>query len=114
MANKKERIKSLIRKNISDIILFELKDPLMKSVTVTYVDVSDDFSYAKVYVTCFDENKKDKVVDELTRLKGVIRSYLAKTLDIHRIPSLSFYYDDTFKKGERIDELLKSLQKKED
>ena len=113
MANKKERIKALIRKNISDIILFELKNPLMKLVTVQYVDVSNDFSYAKVYITCLDSKKNNEAVHELNRLKGVVRSSLAKTLDIHRTPELSFYYDDTYDKGERIDNIIKELKKEE-
>lgn len=111
MANKQKRIASLIQKNISDIILFEIKNPLMKLVSVNYVDVSNDDSIAKVYVTHLEKNKANEAVDTLNRLKGVIRSSLSKKLDIYRIPELVFILDDTYDKGEHIEELIRSLKK---
>lgn len=113
MANKQERIKVLIQKNISDILLFELQNPMMKWVTVQSVNVSNDFSYAKVYVTYFDKEKVSEVIKTLNHLKGVIRASLAKKMDIYRIPELSFYYDDSYDKGARIEEILNELNKKE-
>ena len=59
MANKQKRIAALIQRNISDIILFELKNPLMKLVSVNYVDVSGDDSLAKVYVTHLEKHKSN-------------------------------------------------------
>lgn len=110
MANKKERIQTLIQKNISDIILFELKNPLMKLVTVNYVDVSNDHSHAKVYVSHLEKDKEDEALETLNRLKGVIRSSLAKKMDLYRIPDLAFFLDDTYDKGEHIEEIIKNLK----
>ena len=110
MANKKERIQALIQKNISDIILFELKNPLMKLVTVNFVDVTNDHSYAKIYVSHLDKTKANEALETLTRLKGVIRSSLARKMDLYRIPELIFILDDTFDKGERIENILKELK----
>lgn len=111
MANKQKRIASLIQKNISDIILFEIKNPLMKLVSVNYVDVSNDDSIAKVYVTHLEKNKAKEAVETLNRLKGVIRSSLSKKLDIYRTPELIFILDDTYDKAEHIEELIKNLNK---
>lgn len=110
MANKKERIQALIQKNISDIILFELKNPLMKLVTVNYVDVSNDHSHAKIYVSHLEKDKEDEALVTLNRLKGVIRSSLAKKMDLYRIPDLAFFLDDTYDKGEHIEEIIKNLK----
>lgn len=111
MANKQKRIASLIQKNISDIILFEIENPLMKLVSVNYVDVSNDDSIAKVYVTHLEKNKAKEAVETLNRLKGVIRSSLSKKLDIYRTPELIFILDDTYDKAEHIEELIKNLNK---
>lgn len=110
MANKQQRIQALIQKNISDIILFELKNPLMKLVTVNSVDVSNDHSHAKIYVSHLEKNKEKEALETLNRLKGVIRSSLAKKMDLYHIPDLTFILDDTYDKGEHIEAILKSLK----
>ena len=51
MANKQERIASIIRKNIVEIIQFQIRDPKLGFVSIPEVRVSKDFSYATVYVS---------------------------------------------------------------
>lgn len=111
MANKQARIASLIQKNISDIILYELKNPIMKLVTVNGCDVSKDNSVAKIYVSHLEHDKFDKALDELNRAKGSIRTSLAKKMDIYKVPELIFIKDDTLDKYERIEEILKEIKK---
>ena len=107
MANKQERIATIIRKNISEIIQMELKNPHLGFISVPEVKVSNDFSHAKVYVSFIkDEDIKDGLAT-LEKSKGFIRSSLAKKLDIRRVPELTFILDDGYKKVERIEELLK-------
>ena len=111
MANKQARIASLIQKNISDIILYELKNPIMKLVTFNGCDVSKDNSVAKIYVSHLEHDKVDKALDELNRAKGSIRTSLAKKMDIYKVPELIFIKDDTLDKYERIEEILKEIKK---
>lgn len=111
MANKHARIASLIQKNISDIILFELKDPLMKLVTVNACQVSNDFSVAKVYVSHLDKEKIDEALKSLNKLKGIIRTSLSKKMDIYKVPELIFIKDDSLDNYERIEEILKEVNK---
>ena len=111
MANKQARIASLIQRNISDIILYELKNPIMKLVTVNACIVSNDFSVAKIYVSHLEHSKVDDALDELNRAKGSIRSALARKMDIYKVPELIFIKDDTYDRFERIEELLKSVKK---
>ena len=106
MANKQERIATLIRKNIADIITFELKNPNLGFVTISEVKVSNDISYAKVYVSFILEKDIKPGLEVLEHSKGFIRSSLAKKMDTRRIPELSFVLDDGYKKEERIAELL--------
>ena len=66
--NKKYRIASSISRNISDIILFELKNSVFKLVSVNQVTVSSDNSFAKIYVSHLDGRKIDEAVEELNAI----------------------------------------------
>ena len=111
--NRRQRIASLISRNISDIVLFELKKPIFKLVSINQVDVTPDYQYAKVYVSHLDKKKVNEAVDELNANKGLIRSFLAKKMDIYKVPDIVFIKDDTYEKGERIEEILKEIKKKD-
>lgn len=106
MANKQERIATLIRKNIAEIIQFELKNPHLGFVSIPEVKVSKDFSYAKIYVSFINEKDENEGMEVLEHSKGFIRSSLAKKMDTRRCPELSFVLDDGYKREERISELL--------
>lgn len=112
--NKKYRIASSISRNISDIILFELKNSVFKLVSVNQVNVSNDYSFAKVYVSHLDGRKVDEAVEELNAKKGIIRSLLAKKMDIYKVPELVFIKDETYDKGEKIEAIIRELNKKEE
>lgn len=107
MANKQERIASLIRKNIAEIIQFELKNPHLGFVTIPEVKVSNDFSYAKVYVSFIKEEEIEEGMKVLEHSKGFIRSQLASKMDTRRVPEISFHLDEGYKREARIEELLK-------
>ncbi len=112
MANKQERIASLIQKNITDIIMYELKNPIMKLVSVNGCDVNHDNSYAKIYVSHLDLKKIDEAVKDLNDAKGFIRSSLAKKMDMYKVPELVFIKDDTYDKAKRIDDIISGLKKR--
>ena len=107
MASKVERIQSLIMKNISEIIQFNLKNPKLGFVTIPEVKVSKDFSYAKVFVSFIIESQAKEGMEVLNHSKGFIRSELAKRMDTRLIPEISFELDNGYQKVERITELLK-------
>lgn len=106
MASKVERIQSLIAKNLAEIIQFGIKDPRLGFISVPEVRVTNDFSYAKVYVSFFNEEDIIPGLEVLEHSKGFIRSELAKKIDIRRIPELAFVLDETFKKAKQLDELI--------
>ena len=107
MANKQERIASIIRKNIAEIIQFQVKDPHLGFVSIPEVKVSKDFSYATVYVSFFKDEDINPSLEVLNKAKGFIRSELASKLDTRRVPEIRFVLDEGYKKEERIAELLK-------
>ena len=107
MANKQERIASIIRKNIAEIIQFQIKDPHLGFVSIPEVRVSKDFSYATVYVSFIKDEDIEPSLEVLNKARGFIRSELASKLDIRRVPEIRFVLDEGYKKEERIAELLK-------
>ena len=92
-----------------NIILGEnAKNPILKKVIVTAVKISRDLSIAKVYYTCFDEDKK-LVAKELSDSSGYIRGELSKKVDIRHTPELSFTYDESIEYARRIENKIKEI-----
>ena len=106
MANKQERIASIIRKNVSEIIQFQIRDPHLGFVSIPEVRISKDFSYATVYVSFINENDIKESMEVLNKARGFIRSELASKLDTRRVPEIRFVLDEGYKREQRIDELL--------
>lgn len=106
MANKEERIATIIRKNLAEIIQMELKNPRLGFLSIPEVKVSKDISYAKIYVSFFFEKDIKEGLEILEHSKGFIRSSLAKKMDTRRCPELIFVLDEGYKREERINELL--------
>ena len=107
---KQEKLAVQIQKYISDIIQFELKADNLGIVTVTRVKVSDDNSWAKVFVSFLDKNREEKL-EKLKEYKTPIRTALAKKLTIRKTPSLIFVIDDSFERGMKIEKLIKDINK---
>ena len=109
---KQEKLAVDIQRYISEIIQFELKGVNIGIATVTRVKVSDDNSWAKVYVTFLDKDREAKL-ERLKESKWLIRSELAKRLTIRKTPDINFVLDDSYQKGEHIEEIIKKIKEKE-
>lgn len=110
MANKEKRIEMLVKKNVSDIIQFEVKSKSIGFVTVTDCKMTKDYQYCRIYVSFLGTSHPENNLEALNNVKGFIRSSLAKKLDIWKIPNLEFVIDDSYEEGQRINELLKKDQ----
>lgn len=107
MAQRQGRIKALVARNISDILMFELKNPKVGIPSVNLVEMNSDNSLAKVYVSFMGVKNPQKHLEELNRCKGFVRSSLAKRMDLYKVPDIIFVYDTRFDDEERINALLK-------
>lgn len=113
MSIKTERIGSNFVKEISYIIMTEIKDPNIKFVTITGCDVTNDLSYAKVYFTTLKEDKKEETIEALNKAANFIELTLAKRVDIRKMPQISFLYDKSIAYGENIEKKLQEIKDKE-
>ena len=108
-----ERINHMIREEVSKILMLEIKDEDIKFVTVADCDTSNDLSYAKIYVTVLEQEKKEETLKALNKASSFIRSELAKRIDIRNIPELKFYYDESIDYGEKIDKIIDEINEGE-
>lgn len=109
---KGERVASSMLKELSNIFLTEVKDEDLKNVTLTFATVTNDLSFAKIYFTTLDDDKKDKVLKDINNASGYFRSELAKRLEIRHIPEIRFIYDESIEYGRKIEEVLKRVNEK--
>ncbi len=92
-----QRIADFLRKELSQLIQFELRDPRLGMVGVTDVEVSRDLGYAKIYVTVLGCDNKEAMEEPLKVLNGAagfLRSKIAKSNSMRTTPSLRFYFDE--------------------
>lgn len=113
MSIKIERIASLMEKEISMILQREAKDEILKNVVISFVEVTNDLSFAKVYFTCFDKDKKDEILKSLDNAKGFIRSELASRIDVRHVPELKFIFDESIEYGMKIEKKIKEIHEKD-
>ena len=108
MARRIERVNSLIRQEISDLIRHQAKDPRLSGlVSITEVDTSADLKYARVFVSgiCSQE-EREETLSVLVAASGFLRNELARRLRLRHIPALDFRWDDSIEKGAHILELI--------
>ena len=92
-------------------IFRELKDPRINGLlTVVRVDLSNDLSHCKVYVSCFEGIEKAKEsVKGLTSSSGFIKRELFHRLPMRKCPDLKFIADDSIAISAEINEKLRGL-----
>ena len=112
--NRLNRINEELRKEISNIISFELKNPEATGlISVTRVKITPDLKYAKVYVSILNSKSDTKTLEALKQSSGFIRSLIAKRVNLRVTPELVFEKDDSMEYGAKIDSILKELKKEE-
>ena len=110
--NRFERINEELRKEISNIISFELKNPNATGlISITKVKVTNDLKFAKVYVSVLNSKNVKDTLAALKKSSGFIRSEIAKRVNLRQTPELIFELDDSMEYGAKIDTILKDIMK---
>ena len=106
------RVAELIRRDLSQIITTEVRDPFVKSIIITHVKLSDDLKIAKIYYRLLKGNSiNEKNHAALERVSKYIRLELARRAEFRSVPELKFFYDSGLDEANRIDFLLEKLRK---
>ncbi len=109
------RVGEQIKKELSLILQTELKDPRIGFITVTGVEVTNDLSQAKVYLSVLgNKEKKEDTLIALDKASGFIRSELGRRIRLRHTPELIFKFDHSIEYGSHIQGLLKKLNDGDD
>ncbi|TET17012.1 MAG: 30S ribosome-binding factor RbfA [Dehalococcoidia bacterium] len=108
MTHRIEQVNKLIRREISELLQHQVKDPRLGSfVAVTEVSTSPDLRYAKIFVSRIaNEEEKQETLSVLAAAAGFFRNELARRLRLRRIPKLSFQWDDSIRRGDHLLQLI--------
>ncbi len=111
MAHRIERVNSVIRQEISELLQHQVKDPRLGNfVAVTDVSTSPDLRYAKVFVSRIgSEEERQETLSVLAGASGFFRNELAKRLRFRHIPELSFQWDDSIERGDYLLQLINKV-----
>ncbi|MFH0846955.1 MAG: 30S ribosome-binding factor RbfA [Chloroflexota bacterium] len=109
MTYRTQRINSLIREEISELLKREVKDPRLDDfISVTEVETSPDMKYARVFVSSLlsPGKEREETLKALESASGFIRHELAQKLRLRRIPELTFAWDDSIERGSKLLRLI--------
>jgi ribosome-binding factor A len=107
-----QKLGELIQRELSELLQRELRDPGVGMITITAVDVSPDFSHARVLYTTLDSAHAQDAAKGLKRAAGFLRSQLAKRLKLYTTPQLRFEYDASVERGDRLSRLIDAANPK--
>ena len=113
--NRLGRIDEEYKKEISQIISYQLKSPNVTGlISVTKVKVTNDLKYAKVYVSILNSKNLKETMEGLKKSSGFIRSELARKINLRNTPEILFELDDSLEYGAKIDSILKEIMPKKE
>ena len=108
--NRLGRIDEELKKEISSIINYELKNPKITGlISVTRAKITPDLKYAKVYVSILNSKNTADTLANLKKSSGFIRSEIAKRINLRVTPEIIFVLDDSMEYGAKIDKILKEI-----
>lgn len=111
MSHRQGRLAEAIKKEISDILRNEIKDPRIGFVTITTVDVTSDLRYARIYASVLGSGEQQKATGEvLNRAVGYIRSEIGRRIRLKYTPEISFHLDNSIERGTRVIRLMEEVK----
>jgi len=108
-SRKKARAREDMQRELSEIVEFESRDPVIRAAFPTVMDVqlSTDGRYAKVYVAVGADVDRDELLKAFVHDRGFYRSELAHRMSLRHTPELRFVIDETVERAMRLEELLR-------
>jgi ribosome-binding factor A len=107
-----QKLGDLIQRELSELLQREVRDPRVGMITITGVDVSPDFSHAKVFFTVLQKEQLEETAQGLKKAAGFLRSQLARRIKLYTTPELRFEYDESVERGDRLSRLIESTKPK--
>jgi ribosome-binding factor A len=110
MSRRTERVQSLIRHELGEILQQELKDPRIHGlVSITAVEVTPDLRTARVFVSVFGDTPDAEALQALEAAKPFLRRELGQRLDLRYLPQLDLHLDHSLAYADRVSRILRDL-----
>ncbi|MGV0998613.1 MAG: 30S ribosome-binding factor RbfA [Fluviibacter sp.] len=104
-----DRVAEQIRRDLSELIRAEIRDPRVQQVSLTAVEVTPDYAHAKVFYTALvGESEREALDKGLHRAAGFLRHELSRMLLLRTVPELHFVYDTSVERGVSLSSLIDS------
>ncbi len=113
----KGRIEQTIRQTVASLLMLKVKDPRVADVSILRVDVSRDYSVAKIYFNLIGGSEPERVAEAekgLLSSRGYMRMHVKKHLRLRVIPELIFKYDSSLDRAMHLEEIIESIHKEEE
>ena len=107
---KHQRLEQDVKVALSNIITYDVKEPSVTGlISVTDVKITPDQKYAKVYISVFGKQNKEKVIEALKKATGFIKTELGRKVRMRNIPARQFELDDSIEYGAYMDKVIDTL-----
>ena len=113
MSIKLDRLNNSFVEHISRIIRTEIKDERISFVTITACKITNDLSFAKVYVTVLNDKERDNVIKLLNKASNFIERELSRRVEIRKMPNITFVYDESLEYAANIENIIESIENNE-
>ncbi|MES0362730.1 MAG: 30S ribosome-binding factor RbfA [Desulfobacteria bacterium] len=105
-----DRVGGEVQKELSGLLLKEIRDPRLDSVTITQVSITDDLHLARVYFSVAEgEGRKLEALAGFKSASGYLRRQLSRRLELRHMPQLEFLHDESFERATHLNKTLKTL-----
>ncbi len=101
------RVGSELKRVLNELLQDEVKDPRLRDVRVSEVDLSGDLGMARIYYSTLDPAADTRAIDAaLLKAAAFMRNRIAREIQLRRVPELRFSHDLRAQQGQRISDLL--------
>ncbi|MBX9295186.1 30S ribosome-binding factor RbfA [Chromobacterium piscinae] len=111
--SRSDRIAEQIQRELAELTRKGLKDPRAGWITITAVEVTRDYSHAKVYYTVMVESTREATQEALDSSAGYLRNELGRAIKMFSMPQLHFVYDDSVERGMHLTSLINQVARED-
>lgn len=112
-SRRQKKVESLLKNILSSLILQAVQDSHSSLISITRIEVGKDLLTANIYVSVFDKKKQKEIIDFLNSKQGYFRKAVASRTKLKYNPLLIFKVDPFQEYDEKVEEILKKLDKNE-
>jgi len=105
------RIADRIKREISEMLIFELSDPRLKGIYITDVNIDRELAFANIYISAIEgSSRAEEALDGFNSAGGYIRRVLAQRIKLRSFPRLRFHWDPTPEQADQIEHILAEIR----